>query len=89
MQLHRKEEEEGDRGDQDKERGNQKRETYPASKQFPKCCPQLGIHKEIHRVGSEEKGEGGDRGDLVEKKESQKGQRAIKAVVKLSSKNGQ
>ncbi|MGU0302746.1 hypothetical protein ACVXKL_28915, partial [Klebsiella pneumoniae] len=38
----------------------------PASNQFPKCSPQPGIHKEIHRVGREEKGEGGDRGDLVE-----------------------
>ena len=36
----------------------------------------------------EEKGEGGDRGDLVEKKESQKGERAIEAVIKLPSKNG-
>jgi len=27
-------------------------------------------------LGGEKKGEGGDRGDLVEKKESQKGERA-------------
>jgi hypothetical protein len=40
-------------------------------------------------VGREEKGEGGDRGDLVEKKESQKGERAIEAVIKLPSRNGQ
>ena len=66
-----------------------RRETDPASNQFPKCSPQPGIHKEIHRVGREEKGEGGDRGDLVEKKESQKGERAIKAVIKLPSRNGQ
>ena len=36
----------------------------------------------------EEKGEGGDRGDLGEKKESQKWERAIKPVVRLLSKNG-
>ena len=39
-------------------------------------------------MGREEKGEGGDRGDLVEKKESPKGKRAIKPVITLLSKNG-
>ena len=39
-------------------------------------------------MGREEKGEWGDRGDLVEKKESQKGERAIRPVISLSSKNG-
>ena len=38
-------------------------------------------------MGREEKGEGGDRGNLVEKKESQKGEREIKPVISLSSKN--
>ena len=33
--------------------------------------------------GREEKGEGGDRGDLVEKKESPKGERAVKPVISL------
>ena len=36
----------------------------------------------------EEKGEGGDRGDLVEKKESPKRERAVKAEISLPSKNG-
>ena len=36
----------------------------------------------------EEKGEGGDRGDLVEKKESPKGEREVKPVILLPSKNG-
>ena len=35
-----------------------------------------------------EKWERGDRGDLVEKKESQKGERAIKPVISLPNKNG-
>ena len=35
-----------------------------------------------------EKGEEGDRGDLVEKKESPKRERAIKPVISLPSKNG-
>ena len=39
-------------------------------------------------LGREEKGAGGDRGDLVEKKESQKGERAIRPVMSLPSKNG-
>ena len=36
----------------------------------------------------EEKGEGGNRSDLREKKESQKGKRVIKLVITLLSKNG-
>ena len=39
-------------------------------------------------MGREEKEEGGDRRDLVEKKESQKGERAIRPVISLPSKNG-
>ena len=39
-------------------------------------------------LGRGEKEEGGDRGDLVEKKESQKEERVIKPVISLSSKNG-
>ena len=44
--------------------------------------------KRFTEFGTEEKGEGEDRGDLVEKKESQKGERAIKPVITLLSKNG-
>ena len=39
-------------------------------------------------LGREEKGEGGDRGDLVEKKESPKGEQAVKPVISLPGKNG-
>ena len=39
-------------------------------------------------MGTEEKGEGGDRGNLVEKKESPKDERAVKPVISLPSKNG-
>ena len=31
--------------------GIKRRETDPDRNQFPKCSPQLGTHKEIHRVG--------------------------------------
>ena len=44
--------------------------------------------KRFTELGREEKGEGRDRGDLVEKKESQKGETAIKPVISLPSKNG-
>ena len=44
--------------------------------------------KRFTELGREETGEWGDRGDLVEKKESQKGERAIKPVISLPSKNG-
>ena len=37
-------------------------------------------------MGREEKREGGDRGDLMEKKESQKGERGIKPVITIPSK---
>ena len=39
-------------------------------------------------MGKEEKGEGVGRGDLVEKKESPKGERAVKPVISLPGKNG-
>ena len=39
-------------------------------------------------MGREEKGEGLDRGGPEEKKESQKGERAVKPVITLLSKNG-
>ena len=39
-------------------------------------------------MGRGEKGDGGDRSHLVEKKESSKGERAVKAVISLPSKNG-
>ena len=44
--------------------------------------------KRFTELGREEKGEGTDRGDLGEKKESPKGERAIKTVISLPSKNG-
>jgi len=40
----------------------------------------------FRELGREEKGEGRDRGDLVEKKESPKGERTVKPVISLPSK---
>ena len=39
-------------------------------------------------MGREEKGEGGNRGDLVEKNESPKEERVVKPVISLSGKIG-
>ena len=44
--------------------------------------------KRFIELGVEEKEEGGDRGDMVEKKENQKRERAVKPVISLPSKNG-
>ena len=44
--------------------------------------------KRFTDVGREEKGEGGDRGDLVDKKENPKGERVVKPVISFPSKNG-
>ena len=44
--------------------------------------------KRFTELGRVEKGEGGGRGDLVEKKESPKGERTIRPMISLPSKNG-
>ena len=38
--------------------GIKRRETDPASNQFPKCSPQPRKHKEIYRVGFRREGRG-------------------------------
>jgi len=59
----------------------------------PVICSLSVLHSPEHtkrftELDREEKGEGRDRGDLVEEKESQKGERAIRPVISLPSKNG-
>ena len=44
--------------------------------------------KRFTELGREEKVEGEDRGDVVEKKESPKRERAVKPVISLPSENG-
>ena len=45
--LYREEErEEGDRGGQEDKREMKRRETDPASNQFPKCSPSCGTHRD-------------------------------------------
>ena len=67
--------------------GVKRRETDLASNQFPKCLYSPKYPKRFIELGREEKGEGGDRGDLGEKKESQKVARATKLIITLLSKN--
>ena len=51
MEIHREEKrEEGYRDDQEEKRGVKRREIDLTSNQLPKCSPQHGIPKEIHRV---------------------------------------
>ena len=62
-------------------------ETDPASNQFPKCSPLSGTHRDSQswvekKTGREE------TGNLVEKKESPKDERAVKPLILLPSKNG-
>ena len=64
-----------------------RRETDPASNQFPKCSPPSGTQR-FTELGREEKGEGRNRGHLVEKKESPKEKRVVKPVISLSGKLG-
>ena len=81
MELHREEKkEERDRGGQEDKRGNQKeRQVQPVISSLS-VLQSLEHTKRFTELGREEKGEGGDRGDLVAKKEIQKGERAIKPV---------
>ena len=64
-----------------------RRETDPASNQFLRCSPLSGTHRDSE-LGREEKGEGRDRGHLVEKKASPKEERVVKPVILLLGKIG-
>ena len=79
---------EGDRGGQEDKSGRQKERLIQ-----PVISSLSVLHSPEHtnrftELGREGKGEGGDRGNLVEKKESPKGERAIQPVISFPSKNG-
>ena len=86
MELYREEKrEEGDRGGQEYKSGRQKERLIQ-----PVISSLSVLHSPEHtnrftELGREGKGEGGDRGNLVE---SPKGERAIQPVILLPSKNG-
>ena len=61
-----------------------RRETDPASNQFST----VWNTQRFTELNREEKGEGRDRGHLVEKKESPKEETVVKPVISLSGKIG-
>ena len=61
-----------------------RRETDPASNQFST----VWNTQRFTELNREEKGEGRDRDNLVEKKESPKEERVVKPVISLSGKIG-
>ena len=65
-----------------------KRETDLGSMLFPKCSPQTRTPTESHRIGLRREGEGGNIGYLGIKRKVKKGERVIKPVSTLLSKNG-
>ena len=67
--------------------GIKSRETDPVIS-FLSVLHHLEHTKRFTELGREEKGEVGDRGDLVEKRGSPKGERAVKPVISLPSENG-
>ena len=64
-----------------------RRETDPASKEFPKCSAPSGTHRDSQSWVEKRRGKE-ETGNLVEKKESPKEERAVKPVISLLSKNG-
>ena len=64
-----------------------RRETDPASNQFPKCSPPSGTHRDSQSWVEKRRGRE-QTGNLVEKKESPKEERVVKPVILLSGKIG-
>ena len=92
-ELYREEKrEEGDRGGQE-DKGGGGGGGSKGERQIQPVISSLSVlhhpehTKRFMELGREEKGEGGDIGDLVEKKESPKWERAVKPVISLPSKN--
>ena len=68
--------------------GIKRRETDPATNQFLSVLHHPEHTERFTELGRDEKGEGGDRGNLVEKKESPKRERVVKPVISVPSDNG-
>ena len=67
--------------------GNEKERDRFSQYSVPKELSTVWNSQRFTELGREEKGEGGDKGNLVEKKESPKRERAIQPVISLPSKN--
>ena len=73
MELEEKREE-GDRGDQEDKKGEiKRRETDPASNQFPKCSPLSGTHKDSESWVEKRKGREGTEVTWWRKRRVQRG----------------
>ena len=68
--------------------GIKRREADLASNRFPKCSLQPGTQTDSQICVEKRSGREGYRGNLVEKKEIKKGERAIRPVTLHPSKNG-
>ena len=68
--------------------GIKRRETDLNSNQSLSVLHSPAHTERFTELGREEKGEGGDRGDLVEEEENQKEEMVIKPVITLISKYG-
>ena len=88
-QSYTEEREEGHRSGQEDKRGESKgeRQIQPVISSLS-VLHRLKHIKRFTELGREDKREGGDRGDLVEKKESPKRGTAVKPVISLPSKSG-
>ena len=69
--------------------GIKRRETDPVSNQFPKCSPLSGTHMDSESWVEKRRGRKEIEATIfVEKKQSPKGDRVVKPVISLLSKNG-
>ena len=67
--------------------GNEKERDRFSQYSVPKELSTIWNSQRFTELGREEKGEGGDKGNLVEKKESPKEERPVRPVISLSSIN--
>ena len=78
-ELHGEEKrDEGDRGDQEEKRGNQRGESKLGSNQFPMCSPQYGPLRDVHGItqrreegGRRQRWPGGEKGKSKEERQIQ------------------
>ena len=68
--------------------GIKRRETDPASNQFPKCSPPSGTHRDSESWVEKRRGREETEATWCKKKASPKWERAVKPVILLPSKNG-
>ena len=68
--------------------GIKRRETDPASDQFPKCSPQSGTHRDSQSWVEKRRGREEIEATWWRERRVKRGERAIKPVISLLSLNG-